>query len=223
MEDVDGMLINILEARLSPEGYSWLHTKGIALRDEEKAAPINRIFAQVPRFASKVLVGGAEAPVQRVKEIMPGYDMRDWTLETLCRVWLLLQVPSGKKADYVSVIDSLFIGAEVNELLALYKAFPLLHYPEQWIRRCEEGIRSNIGSVLEAIMYHNPYPAEYLSEAAWNQMILKAFFTEKDVAQIYGLKRRINPALEATLADYVQERLAAGRSVNPEIYKLMEV
>lgn len=223
MEDVDGMLISILEARLSPEGYSWLHTKGIALRDEEKAGPINRIFAQVPRFASKALVGSAEAPVERIKEIMPGYDMRDWTLEALCRVWLLLQVPSGNKADYVAVIDSLFIGAEVNEMLALYKAVPLLQYPEQWISRCEEGIRSNIGSVLEAIMYHNPYPADYLSEAAWNQMILKAFFTEKDVTRIYGLKRRINPALKATLADYVQERLAAGRNVNPEIYKLMEV
>jgi hypothetical protein len=223
MEDVDGMFINILEARLSPEGYTWLRTKGAAVQDDAKGAALSRVFAQVPRFASKALVGTAEADVQAVGRIMQGYDMRNWTLETLCRVWLLLQVPSGNKANYVAVIDPLFIGAEVNELVARYKAFPLLRYPEQWISRCEEGIRSNIGSVLEAILYHNPYPAEYLSEAAWNQMILKAFFTEKDVTGIYGLKRRINPVLKATLADYVQERLAARRSVNPEIYKLMEV
>jgi len=72
-------------------------------------------------------------------------------------------------------------------------------------------------------MYHNPYPATYLSEPAWNQMILKAFFMDKEVTKIYRLQERLNPALQATLADYVQERLAAGRSVNPALYKLMEV
>ena len=53
-------------------------------------------------------------------------------------------------------------------------------------------------------------------------MVLKAFFTEKDVNNITGLKERSNQALTDTLSDYVQERLAAHRTVNPEIYKLIE-
>ena len=109
----------------------------------------------------------------------------------------------------------------MNEQVALYSALPVLAYPEEWISRCEEGIRSNIGLILEAIMYHNPYPAHYLSEAAWNQMILKAFFTEKNVQQIVGLKQRNNARLAATLQDYIEERLAAHRTVNEEIYKLL--
>ena len=63
----------------------------------------------------------------------------------------------------------------MNELVALYSALPLLAYPEAWVHRCTEGIRSNIGPVLEAIMIANPYPSENLSEAAWNQVVLKAF------------------------------------------------
>lgn len=207
------MITEMVETRLSPEGYSWLCARGAELREGAKSAALSRMFAQVPRFASKAIHNGE----------MHDVSMAEWTTETLCRIWLLLQVPSGDEKNYVATIDPLFIGAEVNELVALYKALELLQHPEQWIRRCEEGIRSNIGDVLEAIMYNNAFPAAYLTEAAWNQMILKAFFTAKDVTQIQGLKQRINPALKASLADYVQERLAAGRSVHPEIYKLLEV
>ncbi|MNL45074.1 hypothetical protein D3C87_1676890 [compost metagenome] len=71
-------------------------------------------------------------------------------------------------------------------------------------------------------MYQNPYPAQFLSEQAWNQLVLKAFFTEKDVSQIIGLKERMNENLSATLQDYIQERLAANRTVATEIYQLTQ-
>ncbi|UFH55838.1 EboA domain-containing protein [Spirosoma sp. KNUC1025] len=72
-----------------------------------------------------------------------------------------------------------------------------------------------------AIMLHNPYPADYLDEPAWNQLIMKAFFTDKDVLQITGLEERKNARLGQTLADYAAERRAAGRSLPPNIEKLM--
>ncbi len=97
---------------------------------------------------------------------------------------------------------------------------PILNYPEAWKLRCAEGIRSNIGTVLEAIMYHNPYPANNLDETAWNQLVLKAFFTDKDVNKIVGLDERANQNLANTLFDYVEERWAAGRTVNPQIWRL---
>ncbi|RZM01073.1 MAG: hypothetical protein EOO88_58185 [Pedobacter sp.] len=106
--------------------------------------------------------------------------------------------------------------------LANFKV-PVYSYPEAWIHRCEEGIRSNIGTVLEAIMYHNPYPAKYLPESSWNQLVLKAFFTEKDVTKIIGISERKNRSLSETLKDYVEERQAAHRTVHPEIYKLIEL
>jgi hypothetical protein len=62
-------------------------------------------------------------------------------------------------------------------------------YSEEWKLLCALGIRSNMGNVLEAIMYHNPYPAAYIEEPAWNQLIMKAFFTGKNVNNIIGLDK----------------------------------
>lgn len=88
---------------------------------------------------------------------------------------MLLQLDATDKAKYFKTIENLFLAAEIQELVALYSSLPLLAWPELWKMRCAEGVRSNIGLVLEAIMYNNPYPFNYLDEKAWNQLILKAF------------------------------------------------
>ncbi len=41
--------------------------------------------------------------------------------------------------------------------------------------------------VFEAVAHRNPYPAEQLPEAAWNQMVLKALFVGSRLAPIVGL------------------------------------
>ena len=69
-------------------------------------------------------------------------------------------------------------------------------------------------------MYHNPYPTIYLDEKAWNQLVLKAFFTDKDLNKIGGLDERANAELAATLNDYAHERWAANRSINPHLWRL---
>jgi hypothetical protein len=131
-----------------------------------------------------------------------------------------MQLDSTDKEAYINRIENLFPQAEMNELVALYSALPVLIYPEAWKFRCAEGIRSNIGIVLDAIMYHNPYPAKYLDEGAWNQLVLKAFFTDKNMNYIEGLDERSNPHLANTLFDYGEERWAAGRTTNPQIWRL---
>jgi hypothetical protein len=128
--------------------------------------------------------------------------------------------PTGRE-QYLKSIENLFLAAEMNELVALYSALPVLAYPEMWIKRCAEGIRSNIGDVLQAIMYDNPYPAKYLPEAAWNQLVLKAFFTEKSIPRIMGLDQRSNRELANILSDYAHERWAAHRPVHPQLWRFM--
>ena len=68
-------------------------------------------------------------------------------------------------------------------------------------------------------MCNNPYPSENLSEAAWNQLVLKAFFTEKPIHKIIGLDRRANQELANILSDYAHERWAAFRTVNPQLWR----
>ena len=139
----------------------------------------------------------------------------------MARVWWLLQLPADDQTEYVKTITQLFKAGELNELVALYSALPVLPHPEAWRFQATEGIRNNIAGVQSAIMLHNPYPADYFDEAAWNQMILKAFFTDKDITQIVGLDQRKNARLSQTLADYAAERRAAGRSLPPNIERLL--
>jgi hypothetical protein len=68
-------------------------------------------------------------------------------------------------------------------------------------------------------MCGNPYPSEALEEGPWNQMVLKAFFTEKPVHLIVGLDERANKELARILRDYAHERWAAHRAVNPLLWR----
>jgi len=222
IKSLNDLFLQIIKQNLNGDALLWLENKVELIKTEEKSIQLNLAFSHLPKLAGKKLAEVQPKDQEKIKDLLPGFSLNGWTIDRLSRVWLLMQVPADNKEVYIKKINGLFIGSEMNEQIALYSALPFLNYAEEWIARCEDGIRSNIGTVLEAIMYYNPYPAHFLSEGAWNQLVLKAFFTEKDVNHITGLKERSNEALADTLSDYVQERLAAHRTVNPEIYKLIE-
>lgn len=190
-----------------------------------QANPLNalfyRVFTAIPRFVSKQVVNVPEDVRLALDHLRSGFTVEGWTRDRLARVWWLLQLPADNEPTYVKTITELFKAGELNELVALYSALPVLAYPEAWRFQATEGVRNNIADVQSAIMLNNPYPADYLDEAAWNQLILKAFFTDKDVTQIIGLAERKNARLAQTLADYAAERRAAGRSLPPNIELLM--
>jgi hypothetical protein len=218
---IEELFLIILKRNLKADAFLWLESKLDAIKSKANSFQLRLLFAQLPRFTGKQIVTLEAAELAVITSFLPGYTQQGWTLERLCRVWILMLLPQADKISYLKKVNDLFESAEMNEQVALYSALPILGYPEEWIFRCEEGIRSNIGLILEAIMYHNPYPAHFLSEPAWNQMILKAFFTERNVNHIIGLQERANARLAAALKDYIEERLAAHRTVNEDIYKLL--
>ena len=215
------LLTIIIERNVNQDTYAWLRDKTVQSVDKNNNYQLNLSFTSIPRKTGKKEVVIEESDTKKINALLPGFSIRQWAIDRLCRVWLLMQLETDEKENYISRIENLFPQAEMNELVALYSSLPLLAYPEAWKLRCAEGIRSNIGTVLEAIMYNNPYPASYLDEPAWNQLIMKAFFTDKNVNNIIGLDERANQNLANTLFDYVEERWAAGRTVNPQIWRLV--
>lgn len=218
LEKLISHLGHVLEENCSPEGYSWLKTESKTIRESGDIRKFNTAFVIIPRKTGKepLLVSGeAEAELQKIRT---GLVIREWSTDQLARVWLLLHLPSDDQNLYVSTIENLFRNAEMNELIALYSALPVLAWPESWRKRCAEGIRSNIGQVLETIMCLNPYPAEQLDESAWNQLVLKAIFTEKPLLSIYQLRERSNFSLARSISEFAHERWAAHRQVNPMVW-----
>jgi hypothetical protein len=209
-------LSGIVKSNVSADCGSWLEE----VAQSSDQAKISQAFVMLPRKTGKLPIQFSDAQKAWIEEIGITY-MSSWTVDRLSRVWLLSTLNSENQDQLYSTVDRLFLSAEMNEAVALYSALPFLAHPEIWVKRCAEGIRSNIGSVLEAIMENNPYPSANLDEAAWNQLVLKAFFTEKDIKLIVGLDERVNLALALTLTDYARERWAAGRQVNPQLWRLV--
>jgi hypothetical protein len=223
LNELDSIFLSIIKKNISEDSFTWIQTKAEGVRTEEKSIQLNQAFSQIPKHAAKHIIEVSEEDATKLGELAPGFSLAGWSVDRLARVWLLMQVSSTDKDTYLKKINGLFTASEMNEQVALYSALPFYAYPEEWISKAENGIRSNIGTVLEAIMYHNPYAAAYLSENAFNQLVLKAFFTEKDVTKITGLHTRVNKALQDTLSDYVAERTAAHRTVEQNIYHLIDL
>lgn len=214
--DLKTAFATIIRENTSPEAYAWLTEKISSLQNTSQ---FNTIFVTLPRKTGKTRIRLTQEQFDTIAKIRPNLVLNDWSIDRLSRVWLLLHYDTTDREKYFRNIENLFLAAEVNELVALYSALPLLAYQEKWTARCSEGIRNNIGDVLKAIMCNNPYPSENLNEAAWNQMVLKAFFTEKPVEEIIGLDERSNERLAKTLSDYAHERWAAHRQVNPLLWR----
>ena len=216
-ENVKKIITAIIRDNLSPEAWSWLAEKCIL--ENHSTNQLNIAFVSMPRNTGRNIIHFTAQQAESLSIARPHFTLHNWSIDRLSRVWLLLHIDSTKKDDYLKAIENLFLTAEMNELVALYSSLPVLSYPEMWRGRCAEGIRSNIGTVLEAIICNNPYPSEQLGEAAWNQLVMKAFFTDKPIHQITGLDHRANKELANILSDFANERRAASRKVNPQLWR----
>ncbi|WP_123864752.1 EboA domain-containing protein [Chitinophaga barathri] len=216
-ESVSGILYQVLVSNTQEKGQQWVSDKLRNWQEQNSMQAFNLAFTAAPRFLGR---GTVNVTAEQAVALQP-FQLEGYTVDRLFRVWWLMQLPPADQKTYSPAIENLFHAAEMNELVALYGALPLLAFPESWKMRTAEGIRSNIGGVLEAIMLHNPYPAQYLDEPAWNQLIMKAFFTEKAVQHIAGMDERANASLARILTDFAHERWAAGRTVHPLIWRMV--
>jgi hypothetical protein len=217
-QELKNFIGHIILRHTNNDSFHWLNN--IATRvNQENRSLISIAFAAIPKKTSRNKIEINEKETETLQKFRQNFLIKGWSIDRLCRVWLLLHLDSRDEINYIHTIERLFWTAEMNEQVALYSALPVLAYPHHWQKRCTEGIRSNIGVVLESIMCNNAYPFENLDQAAWNQMVLKAFFTEKPVHQIIGLDERTNQELAQILSDYAHERWAAHRTVHPMLWR----
>ncbi|MBC7920522.1 MAG: EboA domain-containing protein [Ferruginibacter sp.] len=212
-------LYRLISRGASAAAITWLDHTRVRLSASEDARPLYLAFGQAARQMSKQPLPVTEEDVRQADALRRGFNPQHWTLLEATRAVLILSLPHSSAETYPQTLETLFTSADVNELEALYASLPLLPHPESFRTRCAEGIRTNIRTVFDAIVLNNPYPADYLDEDAWNQMVLKAVFTERPLNRIHGFDGRRNARLARMLSDYAHERWAAGRVVTPELWR----
>ncbi|GAB3204031.1 hypothetical protein ABID22_003256 [Pontibacter aydingkolensis] len=213
-------LKDLVSSVTSPQGMDWLAQKVEFLSaDTSQPKDLYIAFSAAPRFIGKEKLQVSEQVIQTAANIRAGFNPANWSTAQAARTILILSIPHQNAEVYLATIEKLFNTADMGELVALYAALPLLPHPESFKKRASEGVRTNMGDVFEAIALNNPYPADYMEEDAWNQLVLKTLFVGKPIYRIYGIEKRVNPKLARMLSDYAHERWAAGRTVSPELWR----
>jgi hypothetical protein len=207
-----------LDARLDAAGSAWLRDAVASVAAAGTDRELFRCVSLVSRKLGKAKLSLDAAEMGSAEQARPGWDPSPWTIDQAARIRLLLAAATDVDA-FVRRLDQLCATADVDELVAFYRGLPLYPDPTRHRLRAAEGLRTNMLVVFEAVAHRNPYPAEQLSEEAWNQMVLKALFVGSTLDPIVGLEARANAGLARMLGDYAHERWAAGRPVSPELWR----
>jgi hypothetical protein len=212
------ILYRLLKKRVSPKSYVWLEDKLEGLGSNVNARGFYLAFGACPRFVGKERIDLTEAEHNELSASYPNFGATEWTADQLARILFTTALPTETNA---AILDRLYGTADYREQVALYKGLYFLDNASDFVGRAREGLRTNITDVFDAIALDNPYPARYLPEDAWNQMVLKAMFMQRPMYRIYRIEDRKNPRLAEILLDYAEERRSAHRPVSPELWRFV--
>ncbi|MGB3635972.1 MAG: EboA family metabolite traffic protein [Rivularia sp. (in: cyanobacteria)] len=215
----EDLLYRWVSRQVNTEALNWLDKKRQQISDGAAPFLFFTAFSAVPRYTDKNEIQPTVEELESASNVCNNWYPAHWTIDQAARTLLVLSLPSTDADKYLQILNQVFAAGDVRELVALYQALPLLPSPERFCVRAAEGIRSNMTAVFNAVALNNPYPAEYLDNLAWNQMVLKALFVGSPLYLIQGIDERANPELARMLVDYAHERWAAGRDVSPELWR----
>lgn len=148
--------------------------------------------------------------------MIPGFS----EVHQLIRAYLLLLTARHHPDEVKKHVERLLDTADFKEQTVIYRLLYYFPQPETYHHLATEGIRTNITDVFDSIALENPFPAAFLSTEAFNQMVLKALFTNRPIWKILNIDSRLNPELARMAVEFARERRSAGRSISPELWRL---
>jgi hypothetical protein len=216
--NIYNLLLHWLSQQISHETLTWLEQTTEQITHQT----IFQTFSLTPHHIGKQPLQLSPKDRQAVADMEDGWCPSHWRVDQTARTLLVLALAEKYPDKYQQILEQLFTTADLEELIALYQALPLLPDPEKLQNRAAEGVRSNITTVFDAIALRNPYPARYFSNAAWNQIVLKALHLGRPLHLISGLQLRVNKDLSKKLINYAHERHSAHRPIPAQIWQLVE-
>lgn len=213
------LLSGWLKKRLTPEPFNWFDTELRTLQSQPEQARWFKALGLTPRKLGKADLQPTDIELHAASQLRQGLDPTDWSIDQTARICFTLAFHQADDASFAHQVSLLVDTSEINELVAIFRGFALFPHPQALEPKAREAIRSTMRPVYEAMAHRNPYPMEFFDEAAWNQMVVKAFFLDSSIWQIQGVGQRYNLDLSIVLIKLVQERWAADRFIAPEIWR----
>ena len=211
-------LTDALRLRAAPAAMQWFDRERALLAAGSDPERLVRCLSSSSRYGkNRPLAPSAELRAT-VAEAVPGLCIERWSQLESMRVLLLCAPPDQASQRYLDFYKDAHRYADEGELRALFRALALIEDAGRLLWFATEACRTNIVPVFEAIGMDSPYAAEHFDELAWNQLCLKAIFMGAPLHRTVGLDQRSNAELARMALDLVEERRAAGRAIQPEIW-----
>jgi hypothetical protein len=194
------MMIETLEDRVSPEALAWLQDAAAEIALEPA-----RIATRFPAVGRKVGRGPLDPDAD------PD-DVHAWTIDDAARTYLLQAQP-----DPATELRELYRYGDAAERRGILRALEYLRIDA--VDLVEDAIRTNDTRLIAAAL--GPYATAHLSDAAYDQAVLKCVFVGVPITPLHGL-HRVTPDGARMLAAFVHERVAAGRDVPAEVWTVID-
>jgi hypothetical protein len=193
-----------LDARVTPEGLLWLRETSAAV-----AADATALRAKFPMVGRKV---GREP----LDEGADPADIHAWTIDDAARTLLLVAAGEGAEAE----LAELYRFGDTAERRGILRALPYLELDDRGLYLVDDAIRTNDTRLIAAAL--GPYATEHLSDAGYDQAVLKCVFVGVPITPLDGVPSRVTPDGARMLGAFVHERVAAGRDVPAEVWTVID-
>ncbi|HEY0832732.1 MAG TPA: EboA domain-containing protein, partial [Azospirillum sp.] len=207
-----------LKTAAPPEGVDWLDGMRDTVNDGADDGVFLGAFAAAPRRVGRNALHLRADDRAEAERVRPGWRPQTWTADQAARTVLLLVYDDSDAAAYGAMLAAVLARGPA-EAASVYRALPLLPYPDRHAALAVDALRADDTLLFEALALHNPYPADTLAEPAWNRLVMRAVFLDAPLDAIEGLERRANPVLAHEIRDYARLRRAAGHALPPTLWR----
>lgn len=197
-------LTEALEARAKPEGLEWLREASAAVAADPAA--LRSRFPMVGRKVGRDTLDEGADPA----------DVWAWTIDDAARVLLL--AAAGERAE--AELADLYRFGDAAERRGVLRALPYLGIGDRGLGLVDDAIRTNDTRLIAAAL--GPYATEHLSDAQYDQAVLKCVFVGVPITGLDGVPSRVTPEGARMLGAFVHERVAAGRDLPPEVWTVID-
>lgn len=180
----------------------------------EVEADPGRISVLFPAVARKV-ARGPSSPAD------PD-GLRSPRLEDEARATLLVAAATAWRSEpgrLVEELGQLYRFGDADEKRAVLRALAQLDVADAALPLVADALRTNDVRLVAAAL--GPYAAKHLDPAAWRQGVLKCLFVGVPLDAVADLDARTDEELARMVADYGNERVAAGRSVPTDAWRIL--
>jgi len=215
------LLLQWLGRTVEPAALQWVTDEIRRQRERLDERRLGIALGLAGRRVGRNDLSLSAADLTAAHTLRPRWRPDTWRADEAARAALILATWTGEERAFAGRVDRLCVTGELTEHVACLKGFAVFPGPAGLLQRAREAARSSMQPPFEAIACHNPYPADYFDDAAFNQMVVKCLFCGVPIESVIGLNERRNNELLRMMGDLISERRAAGRPVPDSVHRWM--